>query len=79
MPNYSKSFSASPMTLPLLNRQGLGMGPQYRSAIFYADEEQKRVAEAYIKQINDARQTWRGGTQPMQRITTLPVEQRIRP
>jgi peptide-methionine (S)-S-oxide reductase len=38
-----------------LNRQGPDVGPQYRSAIFYADEEQKRVAEAYIKQINDAR------------------------
>ena len=37
-----------------LNRQGNDIGPQYRSAIFYADEEQKRVAEAYIKQINDA-------------------------
>jgi len=37
-----------------LNRQGPDVGPQYRSAIFYADEEQKRVAEAYIKQINDA-------------------------
>ncbi len=37
-----------------LNRQGPDTGPQYRSAIFYADEEQKRVAEAYIKQINEA-------------------------
>jgi peptide-methionine (S)-S-oxide reductase len=31
------------------------MGRQYRSAIFYADDEQKRVAEAYIRQLNDAR------------------------
>jgi peptide-methionine (S)-S-oxide reductase len=38
-----------------LNRQGPDVGPQYRSAIFYGDEEQKRVAEAYIKQINDAK------------------------
>ncbi|MCX6834316.1 MAG: peptide-methionine (S)-S-oxide reductase MsrA [candidate division Zixibacteria bacterium] len=37
-----------------LNRQGPDTGPQYRSAIFYANEEQKRVAEAYIKQIDDA-------------------------
>ena len=37
-----------------LNRQGVDHGRQYRSAIFYADEEQKRVAEAYIKQLNTA-------------------------
>ena len=37
-----------------LNRQGHDVGPQYRSAIFYANEEQKRVAEAYIKQLNAA-------------------------
>lgn len=30
-----------------LNRQGSDIGPQYRSAIFYVNEEQKRVAEAY--------------------------------
>jgi peptide-methionine (S)-S-oxide reductase len=38
-----------------LNRQGHDVGPQYRSAIFYVDEEQKRVAEAYIKQIGAAK------------------------
>jgi peptide-methionine (S)-S-oxide reductase len=37
-----------------LNRQGADQGRQYRSAIFYADEEQKRVAEAYIQQLNAA-------------------------
>ncbi len=37
-----------------LNRQGPDWGPQYRSAIFYADEEQKRVAEAYIDQLTAA-------------------------
>lgn len=33
------------------DRQGNDVGRQYRSAIFYADDEQKRVAEAYIAQI----------------------------
>ena len=38
-----------------LNRQGPDWGPQYRSAIFYADEEQKRVAQAYIDQLTGAK------------------------
>jgi peptide-methionine (S)-S-oxide reductase len=37
-----------------LNRQGADVGSQYRSAIFYANQEQKRVADAYIKQIDAA-------------------------
>jgi peptide-methionine (S)-S-oxide reductase len=37
-----------------LNRQGADQGRQYRSAIFYTDEEQRRVAEAYIQQLNAA-------------------------
>jgi len=38
----------------LLNRQGPDYGRQYRSAIFYKDAEQKQVAEAYIKQLDEA-------------------------
>jgi peptide-methionine (S)-S-oxide reductase len=37
-----------------LNRQGHDMGRQYRSAIFYRTPEQRRVAEAYIAQLNRA-------------------------
>jgi peptide-methionine (S)-S-oxide reductase len=38
-----------------LNRQGPDEGTQYRSEIFYSTEEQKRVAEAYIQQLNAAK------------------------
>jgi peptide-methionine (S)-S-oxide reductase len=37
------------------NRQGPDVGPQYRSAIFYVNDEQKRVAEAYIDQLARAK------------------------
>jgi peptide-methionine (S)-S-oxide reductase len=37
-----------------VDRQGADQGRQYRSAIFYQDEEQRRVAEAYIRQLDEA-------------------------
>jgi peptide-methionine (S)-S-oxide reductase len=37
-----------------LNRQHYDVGTQYRSAIFYGDEEQKKVAEDYIRQLDEA-------------------------
>jgi peptide-methionine (S)-S-oxide reductase len=38
-----------------LNRQGPDSGTQYRSAIFTANDEQKKVAEAYIAQLTAAK------------------------
>src|SRR5215471_2470560 len=46
------SITHDPTTL---DRQGPDTGHQYRSAIFYANDEQKAVGEAYIKQLDEAK------------------------
>ena len=40
-----------------LNRQGADVGTQYRSAIFYHDDEQKKIAEELIQELN-GQQIW---------------------
>jgi peptide-methionine (S)-S-oxide reductase len=59
-----------------LNRQGPDRGPQYRSAIFYSDPEQQKIAEAYIKQLDEAK-VFRGPivTQVVPLKTFYPAEE----
>lgn len=38
-----------------LNRQGMDIGTSYRSAIFYRDEEQKRIAADFIKLVDESK------------------------
>jgi peptide-methionine (S)-S-oxide reductase len=56
-----------------LDRQGPDSGRQYRSAIFYASEDERRVAAAYIRQLTEAKAFDR----PM--VTTLERLERFYP
>ena len=48
-----------------LNRQGNDVGTQYRSVVFYHDEEQKQIAKAYMEQLD------KSGSFPKPIVTTL--------
>ena len=37
-----------------VDRQGPDVGPQYRSVIYYADDQQKKISEAYVAQLQSA-------------------------
>ena len=50
-----KVFFAAAHDPTTLNRQGPDSGRQYRSAIFTGNDEQKRVAAAYIEQLTQAK------------------------
>src|SRR5439155_15369374 len=54
-----------------LNRQGNDVGMQYRSAIFFASEEQKRAAEAKIRQLNDSKHFVRPIATTLERFVEL--------
>jgi methionine-S-sulfoxide reductase len=48
-----------------LNRQGNDIAPQYRTAVFFANEDEKRQAEAKIRQLDQQ------GAFPRKIVTTL--------
>jgi len=56
-----------------LNRQGVDVGTQYRSAVFYHDETQKQIAEEVISKVN-ADKAWKDSI-----VTTLEPLQKFWP
>jgi peptide-methionine (S)-S-oxide reductase len=49
-----KVFFAAAHDPTTLNRQHYDVGTQYRSVIFYANDDQKKMAESYIAELNNA-------------------------
>lgn len=54
-----------------LNRQGNDVGESYRSAIFFADDEQKQEAEKFIKIVNDSKRWERPVVTSLEPLTTF--------
>ncbi|WP_409994566.1 peptide-methionine (S)-S-oxide reductase MsrA [Rhodopirellula sp. MGV] len=54
-----------------LNQQGADKGPQYRSSIFYHDEEQREAAEKYIKKLDDSGEFDRKIVTTLEKATTF--------
>src|SRR6267142_1032530 len=54
-----------------LNRQGPDTGTQYRSNIFYVDDTQKRIAQAYIAQMDGAKVFRRAIVTRVERLTAF--------
>ncbi len=53
-----------------LNRQGNDIGTQYRSVVFYSDEEQKLATETIIKELNNSA---KGGDPVVTEVKPMPV------
>lgn len=59
-----------------LNKQGADEGPQYRSSVFYHNEEQKKATEKYIEKLNDSGEYDRKIVTLLEKATTFyPAEE----
>ena len=54
-----------------LNKQGADEGPQYRSSVFYHDEEQKEATKKYIKKLEDSKEYDRKIVTQLEKATTF--------
>ena len=59
-----------------LNQQGPDKGPQYRSSVFFHDQEQKKAAEKYIKKLDESGEFERKIVTLLEKATTFyPAEE----